>query len=89
MVTESCLAIDDTVPLVETSPPGYSYLNKPEASGRGGGVVVVYKNCFKCSMIDFVIFSSFEHLCFLLKGSLETVCMLVYRTPKSSGFISD
>lgn len=56
MVTESWLAIDETVPLVETSPPGYSYLNKPRVSSRGGGVAVFYKNCFKNSITDLGIF---------------------------------
>lgn len=40
MVTECWFATDDTV--VETSPPGYSYLNKSRASCRGGGVAVFY-----------------------------------------------
>lgn len=76
--------------LIETSPPGYSYLNQPRLTGRGGGLAVVYKNCFKCHSITFGSFTTFESLCFTVSRSARTLCILIYRPPKSTtGFITE
>ena len=52
--------------------------------------MVLYKNSSKCSRCDLRLFFSFEILAFVLKGSTKILCILVYRSPKSTvGFIEE
>ena len=89
MITESWLGPHDTVSLKATTPPGYSCLDRPRLTSKGGGLALIYRDTFKCSLIDFGSFSSFEILAFLIKGKLPLLCVLIYRPPKLPGFIDE
>ena len=89
-LTETWLQYADCSQLVELCPPHYECFNQPRVSGRGGGLVCVYKKNFKCNLLHFNGFSSFEALTFKLAGSYPILFALIYRPPKSvSGFLAE
>ncbi len=45
-----------------------SILSKPRPSDRGGGIAVVFKECFICSEQTVSVFSFFEVLQFKISG---------------------
>ncbi len=88
-VTETWLNTD-VIPLVEATPPDYSYLNQPRVSGRGGGVAVIYRNNITCSPVSLGTFTTFELLGFVLNGKAPMLCIIVYRPPsQSKAFLSE
>ena len=89
MITESWLGPHDMVSLKAATPPDFSCLDVPRLSSRGGGLAVIYRNDFKCTLVDFGSFSSFEILAFLIKGKIPLLCILIYRPPKLPGFIDE
>lgn len=87
-LTETWLSPEDNVPLIQTTPPNFSYFNLPRPEGTGGGLAVFYKNNFKCSPISFGAFKTFEIFSFLINSKNPVLCVLIYRPPKhNSGFI--
>ena len=89
-LTETWLQGADCNQLVELCPPHYECFNQPRVSGRGGGLVCVYKKSFKCHLLHFNGFSSFEALTFKLAGSYPILFALIYRPPKSaSSFLAE
>ncbi|KAK0142789.1 hypothetical protein N1851_019280 [Merluccius polli] len=89
-LTETWLQGADCNQLVELCPPHYECFNQPRVSGRGGGLVCVYKKSFKCHLLHFNGFSSFEALTFKLAGSYPILFALIYRPPKfASSFLAE
>lgn len=68
----------------QTVPSGYKYLCKPRCTGKGGGLALIYRDCFKICPIQIAEPTSFEVLAVLLKGPTPTVLVIVYRPPKVS-----
>ena len=91
IITESWLNSSDTVTLVETTPPNYSFFHQPRMSGRvGGGIAVIHKDKFKCSPVNsFGTFTSFEMLSFVLNGNVPLLCVVIYRPPKGPPLFLD
>ncbi|KAG5279226.1 hypothetical protein AALO_G00075460, partial [Alosa alosa] len=50
-ITESWLSGDDIIALGDLCPAHCSFLNSPRVSGRGGGLITVFKNSFKCRIV--------------------------------------
>lgn len=53
MLTETWQASNDFVELNLLSPPGFSTLTKPRIGGRGGGLVVVYRQSLHIELSPF------------------------------------
>ena len=51
---------------------------------KGGGVAAIFKSVFQCKEITLGDFSSFEYLCFLLKGDPKVIILIIYRPPRYS-----
>ena len=66
----------------QTTPPGYSYMDKPHHHGRGGGIATIFRNVINTSAITIPDPSSFEHLVFKLSGPKPLVTAVIYRPPK-------
>lgn len=89
-LTETWQLPNDYMTLNEAAPPGYVTLAKPRLSGRGGGLAVIHRSCFKVDPVPLPVFTSFECLSFSFTGSQPSLVLLVYRPPKtSSAFITD
>ncbi|KAG1953756.1 hypothetical protein F2P79_009272 [Pimephales promelas] len=73
----------DLIALNQATPQGYSYIQKPRSSGRGGGLAVIHHEDFHIKEFP-VHTSSFECIHFALTGPLRLQVVLVYRPPKAS-----
>ena len=86
-LTETWQEPNEFITLNEAIPPGYEFIDKPCLTGRGGGLAVLYRSCFKVVSVPLQDFSSFECLALKFSGSLPLILLLIYRPPKaSSGF---
>uniref|UniRef100_A0AAQ6IB00 Reverse transcriptase domain-containing protein n=1 Tax=Anabas testudineus TaxID=64144 RepID=A0AAQ6IB00_ANATE len=89
-LNETWLRIGESIQLQELCPPNFIYFTSPRLSGRGGGVAVVFKNQFKCSMLSLKQVHCFEALSFLIHCSVPVCCTVIYRPPKANGnFLSE
>uniref|UniRef100_A0A8P4G516 Reverse transcriptase domain-containing protein n=1 Tax=Dicentrarchus labrax TaxID=13489 RepID=A0A8P4G516_DICLA len=76
--------------LNQTTPTGYTYIDKPRPEGRGGGVAAIYRKDIKTSTISIPAAHSFEHLTFKLSGPTPLVTAIIYRPPKPNpSFLTD
>jgi exonuclease III len=82
----------DTLPSVLNSltPPNFSILSSPRASGcRGGGLAVIYRSTLKLTKILLSNYTSFESLCVRFTTTsgtkpLSFILLTIYRPPSSS-----
>lgn len=72
----------DYFSLNQTTPKGYTYMDKPRPDGRGGGVSAIYRKDIKTSTISIRAAHSFEHLTFKLSGPTPLVTAIIYRPLK-------
>lgn len=72
-------------PLIELCPLDCCFICTPRTSGRGGGLAVVYRNCFLSLTVSTGDFSSFEVQMTKVGRSNPFYCILSYRP---SGFNS-
>lgn len=49
-LSETWLKVGDLTPLVDLLPLGYSYFNSPRLTGRGGGLMSIFKNDIECQI---------------------------------------
>jgi len=96
-VTETWLKQGDLMPLAEIAPPDCAFFSSPWASGHGGGVATIFKNCFKCKSVTTDTFSSFQVQLLNVDLNCPMLCALIYRPPtcnkdfiqQFSDFLSD
>lgn len=89
-ITETWQKPMDYISLNLTTPPGYSYMDKPRLDKRGGGLAIIHRQHIKTSLVTIPTSSSFEHLVFKLSGPKPLVTALIYRPPKPNpAFPSD
>ena len=82
-MTETWLSVGESRAFTELLPHDCSYFNSPWTSGRGGGIVTVYKIHYKCKQLLLSSsFTSFELSLFELGRSHTVLCAVVYRPPK-------
>src|SRR6266516_6732028 len=63
-LSETWLSIDTPPSFLQSlTPQGYSIAYSPRASGRGGGLAVIYRSSLKMSTIALPTFASFECYC--------------------------
>lgn len=68
--------------LNDCTPPGFVYLCKPRGSGRGGGLVILYREKWKVAPVSVPPFSSLECLACQISGPTPTIIATVYRPLK-------
>lgn len=89
-ITETWHKPLDYFSLNQTTPPGYTYIEKARPDGRGGGTAVIYKKDIKVTAISIPTIHSFEHTVFKLSGPTPLVTAVIYRPPKpNSSFLCD
>lgn len=89
-LTESWLQMNDYSQLAELCPPQYDCFSQPRVSGRGGGLVSVYRKNFKCHQVRCDEFNSFEVLTLKVGGLQPIIFVIIYRPPKPpGGFLSE
>lgn len=69
---------------IELLPQDYLFLNSPRTTGRGGGLVSVFKNKLSCQPLSTNALKSFELQLFRLTVENAVVVALIYRPPKST-----
>ncbi len=78
----------DTI-LNEAAPKNFSFMKKCRSGKKGGGVAAIFKSLFQCKETIFGDFSSFEYLCFLVKGDPKVLLLIIYRPPRYPGKFFD
>lgn len=89
LVTETWLRPEENCVFSELLPPEYLFFNSPRLTGKGGGLVSVFKQILKCRRIPVKIYPSFEILPFIWTQYHATFCAVIYRPPKSKDFINN
>ncbi|KAK3506949.1 hypothetical protein QTP70_031707, partial [Hemibagrus guttatus] len=59
-LTETWQQPNDFSQLNESTPAGFVYICQPRASGRGGGLAIIYRERWKVSSVSVPVFPSFE-----------------------------
>ncbi|XP_019735220.1 uncharacterized protein LOC109521672 [Hippocampus comes] len=89
-ITETWHKHLDYFSLNQATPPGYTYIDKPRLTSRGGGVALVHKTEFKISTISTSPTESFEHITLKFLGPSPLVFAVIYRPAKfNPSFFSD
>ena len=78
-ITETWHKPLDYFSLNQTTPTGYTYMDKPRPEGRGGGVAAIYRKDIKTSTISIPDAHSFKHLTFKVSGPTPLVTAIIYR----------
>jgi len=60
-------------------PPGFTYIDKPRLTSKGGGLAILYKSELSNSLVTTPEMSSFE--CLVVKIN-SPVLIIIYRPPK-------
>ena len=82
-MTETWLSVGESSAFTELLTHDCCYFNSPWTSGRGGGIVTVYKSHYKCKQLLLSSsFTSFELSLFELGRSHTVLCAVVYLPPK-------
>ncbi len=79
---ETWLKVGDLTPMAELLPRGYSYYNSPRLTGRGGGLMSIFKDEIGCRTISTELYNSFELQTFQIMFTNPVLVALVYRPPK-------
>ncbi|XP_013859206.1 RNA-directed DNA polymerase from mobile element jockey [Austrofundulus limnaeus] len=89
-LTETWLSPGELSVFSELLPVDCTFFNTPRLSGRGGGVLTVFKKLWNCRLLQAAAFQTFELLHFELGRSNPLLCAVIYRSPKTTrGFISE
>ena len=89
-ITETWHKPLDYFSLNQTTPTGFTYMDKPRPEGRGGGVAAINRKDIKTSTVSIPAARSFEHLTFKFSGPTPLVTAIIYRPPKPNpSFLSD
>lgn len=85
-ITESWLQTDDTVDITILESNDYTLSHVTRAQGRGGGVGVLYKSCYKMLSMKSITCDQFEGMKITLKHPNQTQLHLIviYRPPSGS-----
>lgn len=89
-LTETWQQPNDFSQLNEATPPGFVYSCQPRATGRGGGLAIIYHESWKVSPVSVPLYQSFESLVIKLNGPSPIIVATVYRPPKpNSEFLNE
>lgn len=88
-MTESWIKTGDHSVFSELVPPEYDFFNTPRLTGRGGGLVTIFKNRVQCCLLSTTTFTSFELQEIHLNSPYPVLLLLIYRPPSSSNFINE
>ena len=93
LISETWLKDNDVSVTKSLLPPGYSIVSRNRKIRSGGGVAIVYRNCFKVLTTSYVNneFSSFECCHLKVQTSDSKTCLFscIYRPPKSAKNVSN
>ena len=81
-ISETWLGAGESGILSDLIPDGCSYFNSPRLSGRGGGILTVYKSDFRCKQLSRIPTASFELSLFEMGHPHTVLCAVIYRPPK-------
>ena len=61
-LTETWKQLNDFSQLNKATPPGFVYSCQPRATGRGGGLAIIYRESWKVSPVSVPVYQSFVNL---------------------------
>lgn len=82
-ITETWIAIGDMSPFSELIPRDCKFFNTPRSSGRGGGLVSIFKEKFNCRLISTEEYQTFERQLLILDIGSPVAVVVIYRPPKA------
>ncbi len=89
-LTETWLCPGDLSPFSELLPPKCLFFNSPRTTGRGGGLVSIFKDHFICRSVASNNYSSFELQLFVLELGDPLLIAVIYRPPKfNTNFLTE
>ncbi|XP_048863572.1 uncharacterized protein LOC125738530 [Brienomyrus brachyistius] len=80
-LTEPWLRPTDTIPLVEASPEGFSFMQKPHSSGCGGGLAAIFNSWLKIEPKTIDNFTTYEAMLIQIMCDPSIYFLIVYRPP--------
>ena len=86
-ITETWLKKNSDKPIIAAmTPSGYSFVNAPRASGRGGGVGVIHRDELSCKQLPRSNNVTFEMICTQFSGTTSKTFNIftIYRPPSSA-----
>ncbi len=78
-ITETWITSGDMIPFHELLPRDCKFYNNPPSSGRGEGLVSVYKEKFNCRLIATEDNGSFERQMLILDIGSPVAIAIIYR----------
>lgn len=78
LMSEACLHVGESSPFSELLPRGHLFFSSLRTSGRGGGLVTVFKSTFSCSRLPLDSLSTFEVQTFVISFDTPILCATVY-----------
>ncbi|CAL9708038.1 unnamed protein product [Knipowitschia caucasica] len=89
-ITETWQKPLDYFSLNQATPQGFSYIDQPRTSGRGGGIAAIHRQSLKLKPLPIPAILSFEQLSFKLLSPSPLVISIIYRPPKPNpSFLSE
>ena len=91
-VTETWQRAEDFTALIEMCPPSCTFMStsRPVGSNVGGGLAVIYRDCFSSRTVSCDTYRSFELLITKIGRLNPFYCIVIYRPPGfSNSFLSD
>lgn len=67
---------------MEATPTACDFFSSPRNSGRGGGLAIIFNKRFKCRLLPFTNYQSFEAQVMMLDYKKPVLCVNVYCAPK-------
>ncbi|KAJ8393024.1 hypothetical protein AAFF_G00069280 [Aldrovandia affinis] len=85
-ITESWQVPEDLSALIELCPVGWKFHCTPRCGKTGGGVALMYKDNYTCSMLNCPTFSSFEAQLVKVGSADPLLVIIIYRPTDSRVF---
>ena len=75
---------NDSVVLIEATPPNFKFVSEVRLHKKGGGVAVLFHDSFQYKQMSYKNFASFEYVALQMNSPGRVLFVNIYRPPKNS-----